>query len=633
MGDYLPVRCLPEYDEALGSFVSRLAAANGYDRVDWLLAAAGLPRSFASLECDLGRLAELTGASVKSINEMAIWPVGGRPGYAKLGLHEITQSAVVYGRPRLCFACFCEGLYVRRCWQLRPVIACPVHRVNLIDGCPVCDRAFDLTKLRYKCRCGWSTQESGAMEPADHRLLAIAGTIEAVIAGSSVPNAAAPLKSLDCAIRLLWLVATSAGAAGGWRSLEMSKPRVRDLVPLLVTASPILLEWPTGLHEWLGSRKQARGERSGVDAEFGPWLARLSCVLRCNGCGDIAEEVRRWLADHWGRGTFKRGSFLAPSGSDHAIMTAKEVAEKLNISSSSVSRLLRAGELEGESRIMGTRTAVRIYRQSVERWMAESVADHDAATTAKIVGAPVSTIHVLRRLGVLKARMRSIGGRRQNRFSDEAVVAFAAGLAAKSTPLRSRMAGLVRLRDLPGRRQANLGLTLVSILNGDITCWRDRGANRKPILDQIFVRLSEVSRRRTDGVESFSVREAAALLGMSLRMIPVLVRAGCVHTLRGANKIDHGLLKRTLDARSVHSFPKIYIMTREIAMAKGTNTRSTLNSLKAIGLNPVVEPNSSKGISAVWRRSDVSRIVSGSRIHGFRGATSGGNENVRRDAG
>lgn len=609
MEAYLPVRCLPEDDETLPSFALRLASANGYDRVGWLLATAKLPRSFASHECDLGRLAELSGASVGSINAMAIWPARGRPGYARFGAHEISHSAVAYGRPRLCLACVRELQFVRRFWQLRPIVACPVHRVNLIDGCPVCDRPFDLAKSRYECRCRWSIQDDEPVQHADSRMLAVAEIVEELIAGAGLPSGTAPLTSLDCALRLLWLAATSEAATGDWRSLEMSKPRVRDLAPLLVTASPILLDWPACMHEWLASRKRAQDKRTGADAEFGPWLGRLSRVLHCNGCEGIADEVRRWLADHWGKGTLKRASFLALSRSEHAIMSAKEVANTLGVSPSSVTRLVRVGELEGELRSMGTRTTLRVYRHSVERWMADSVADHDAATTAEIIGAPVSTIHTLRRHGVLASRMRSIGGRRENRFSDEAIAAFSASLAAKSPPLPRGMGALVRLRNLPGRRQANLGLTLVSILNGDIPCWQDASADGESILDRLFVPLSHVASRRPDRAESLSVREAAAFLGLNVRMMPALARAGCVHALTGTNRAGYGLVKRSIDARSIRCFPRIYIMTQEIATMCGTNTRNALNLLKAAGLKPVVESNSHKGISAVWRRSDVAGIL------------------------
>jgi hypothetical protein len=88
---------------------------------------------------------------------------------------------------------------------------------------------------------------------------------------------------------------------------------VLTLVPLLKEAAPILLNWPIGLHEWLSARKQPHDYRTGIRAEFGPWLGRLTRVLRAEGCEAIADEVRAWLALYWGARNIEE--FIVPSPS------------------------------------------------------------------------------------------------------------------------------------------------------------------------------------------------------------------------------------------------------------------------------------------------------------------------------
>jgi hypothetical protein len=254
---------------------------------------------------------------------------------------------------------------------------------------------------------------------------------------------------------------------------------------------------------------------------------------------------------------------------------------------------------------MGRRIAKRIDRASVKKCTTDAAASHDAATTGRIIGASVNTINALRRSGVLATRIITVRGRRESRFTNAAIETFSARLITMSSPLPAGLSGFVRLHDLPARRQAELGKTIVSILAGEVRCWRDSEADNGPLLVRLLVRLSEIANRRPGRRETLSVKEAAKLIGMNARMIPVLVRAGCLEAITGIDNNGLKLSKRCLDGQSVALFCSRYILTRELAAVHGTSTRIVLTMLKAAGAIPVIDSDSIKGISAVWLRKDI----------------------------
>lgn len=72
----LPLRFGPSSDEALLSYLLRLSSENCYRDPRWLIANAGLPRSFATRPCDLTPLARLVGG-LTTAEELARLPCHG----------------------------------------------------------------------------------------------------------------------------------------------------------------------------------------------------------------------------------------------------------------------------------------------------------------------------------------------------------------------------------------------------------------------------------------------------------------------------------------------------------------------------------------------------------------------------
>ena len=86
---------------------------------------------------------------------------------------------------------------------------------------------------------------------------------------------------------------------------------------------------------------------------------------------------------------------------------------------------------------------------------------------------------------------------------------------------------------------------------------------------------------------------------MSVRMIPVLVGAGCLD-----GELRQGrLVKRAVTVASVVAFPEKYVTTSRLAHVLKTNTATVVGRLTCAGIKHMVPSDSRSGISSIWPRA------------------------------
>ena len=599
----LPVRAAPAVGESLQGYLLRLAEANGY-RVPWIMRCASIPRTYASTPFDLGLTSLVFDTPADAIFNAACWPVPGRPGLRRLGGQNVPAALVFATRKRVCPACVSSDAIVRQIWQVIPVVACPKHGSLLVDECPACVRPLNFLDVPIGgCRCGWRID--AARQPvASSAAICVAAFLHRAAGGEEPRHGEAPVIGLEAAARLVWLIA-GPEEDGRWRSVHMSKPSVVTTAALLEAAAPVLLDWPAGLHQWLAERRRDVSGRVGLSAEFGTWYGRLSNVLRVPGCEAVAEETRSWLLRRWGRRTLKHSSFLAASDCTDAPMTIREAATRLTVSPTTVTRMIADGRLRGNSRPMGRRTQRRILQSEVERGLQESLATLDAQSISNRIGLSVAMVARLRRKGLLRAKAVSVGGKKAFRYEEAAIGELTARLAEVAIVGRRPDIPL-RLTDLPARRQVQTVSALDRVLAGTLRCFHAPNSEDARLLASYVVSAEDlIVPQAASENGGMSVREAAKVIGVSVRMIPVLVNCGCISAITKLAPGKAAIARRGVSSASLRSFRITFTMTSEIAKSRGTNTRAAMSELRARGVQPLIAPDLARGISAVWKRSDV----------------------------
>lgn len=395
----------------------------------------------------------------------------------------------------------------------------------------------------------------------------------------------------------------------------MSKPGVERAAGLLEHAAPVLMDWPGGLHAWMRSLRRPAGNGFGLAADFGPMLRRLEANLSDEALGAVADAVRGWLAGEWRTGTVKRRSFFHAGDVPTAGVSGARAAAWLGARTPTVARMVESGALRGEVRAAGRRRFVVVDAASLEAASAGAEARASAEQAALWLGVSAPQTTALRRSGVLPARRRHVEGRWRYRFRHEDIDELGRRLEERVAPPSGADGhGRIRLSDWPKLRKAKLPDLLRQVLTGATPCWRVPGAPADtPLLARFAVARSCVVAHRAPGGgdaradAGVVVRDAAAALGVAVRLIPALVAAGCLKTLQSGGADGRPIPKGALSALSVAQFGGAYELSRALAARFRTSTKRVVAHLRAAGVEPVVPPDAASGISAVWRKADLAR--------------------------
>jgi hypothetical protein len=167
---------------------------------------------------------------------------------------------------------------------------------------------------------------------------------------------------------------------------------------------------------------------------------------------------------------------------------------------------------------------------------------------------------------------------------------------------------MVTLADVQLLRHLALSKLISFILQDRMVAYRrDPYDHAQPAFNQFWVMRDRVLAGVLPAMgaaheRTCSAREAAKALHVSVRMIPTLARNGCLGdcTWRSAK-----LAKRGIPASAVESFSERFVLSRDLARKHRTSTRAIISHLTMAGVTPVVPSDTSRGISAVWRREDL----------------------------
>ena len=86
-------------------------------------------------------------------------------------------------------------------------------------------------------------------------------------------------------------------------------------------------------------------------------------------------------------------------------------------------------------------------------------------------------------------------------------------------------------------------------------------------------------------------------------MIPILVKAKCLDAV--GEQSGNNLSKCSVTSKSVTAFRSQFVLAKELAKTHATSTRAIGDRARAAGIKPVIRSNARRGISAVWRTTDI----------------------------
>jgi hypothetical protein len=599
----LALRFVPVKDaDSLATFALRLSATNGFPNLRWLTQIAKLPNTFITKSCDLSGLASiLDGAiDVQDLEQIAQWPVPESKSQVRYGDCILGARSLNLAHPKVCIECLKSSGRTSRLFDIRCVLACPDHGCLLIDRCPsCCQRLSWFRPSCAKCACGADLSTASPLA-APWEVQTLTRWSVSLITKSPIPQSErfAPVRSLSEAFQLLWFFGTCSPNASDSRSRYIAKPDVLETLDPVIRGFRAISNWPDGLHAWLDQYRSKPS--SSIHRSYQGILERLRQAFPDPSFAYLFDEIRGYLkvdADI----PLKRSSFFYSSPAEIRVLTGVHAAKKLGTSVNRISQMIRVGHLSGEIRATGSRNFHLVNVASVKRIQAQRsrILRFDEASAR--LGISIYQIKQLKdvlqdnpdpaglKLGITIDAINELVGR-------------LSGLSRGS----HTASDLLRVSDIPRQKSISLGSALQRIVSGRLAVYEEYGSTQ-PCLMRFLVRRSDLLGRRfeTDD-ELLSVRVAAKQLGVSVRMIPILVKSGC---LTADVQRGKALQKLSVSASSIARFREKFIMTREIATKRHTSTKVILRQMHDDGITPVVASEPHKGISAVWDRAAINRYL------------------------
>lgn len=207
--------------ESARGFVLRVSEANGYTTPAPVLTLIGSPSTIMLQphKINLEALSTLLGVAQRSLDYLT--PCDSRRSTERLLGHRLPKSIVKMTRIReiaFCPDCVDEHGFLDALWDLRLVVACPTHKLELLSRCPHCKRLITWSRPGLlQCKCGGSFK--GAQRaPASDSVLRLMALIQKTLHELPQPGLTWDYERLHRVLSWLMRETYFANPTRGWLS-------------------------------------------------------------------------------------------------------------------------------------------------------------------------------------------------------------------------------------------------------------------------------------------------------------------------------------------------------------------------------------------------------------------------------
>lgn len=384
------------------------------------------------------------------------------------GLHRSAHDAV-------CPECIKESVHLRAHWEHAYAVACPHHRIQLVDRCSACAEMLSPSRERIEqCQCGQDLRQL-PVTPATQAQLWLAALLasEAATALGVGPQVeGVPIAALSKLVRTLCLLAEP--DAPNPRRNAAAPQAVQEAVEFLRPLDGLLSDWPVGFEAHV-SKRIAAGDAQArtLNSLLGRWYQQLKAVCAVGPLQPFMACIVKVAASEFDGilGLDAAGS-VAVESNDHMLL--KQAAKQLGVSRDRLLTLVAANQLQHRTRRFGTRgIAYEIPIAEVERIHAARLRWVSEATACETLGVPPA---VLTQMVAANLLMADPGWRtdilKSGPVEGQSIERLT--IALKSHLRKSPGGGeRIALKELTSRRMGDkkaIQAALQAILRGEIAC-------------------------------------------------------------------------------------------------------------------------------------------------------------------
>lgn len=401
--------------ESLFGYILRVSEANGYDSPSLILSHTGYSGgSTMAVDLPLVRIEQILGFEPGALAPIAYVrsSCAGTKQFCLLGQPSDGRYRPTVLRrqaPALCPHCVHEKGFLDALWDIRLVVACPVHRCVLLESCPKCKQRLSWWRPSVlTCRCGANLAHT-RLAPVDSAITTLMSIVQHSLHRAPVVDASnlAELPVQELAAVPLWNFFALLHKLSLYNQVSHGKEPETDIAYAAMHAAEVLENWPRGFYNFLdrlGKQNAARRPGITMNVRFRNFYSSLfKSRAYCPSYAFLREEYTRFGATEWGEGLVDvRTPDLASD--EKRYVSKAELARFLGVAKGSVDSWIRQGTLSVKKVAVGSRTRYIADTKQVtvsRRTEGKTFKDREAG---KFLGLPVSVLKDLRKTGHYEVR-------------------------------------------------------------------------------------------------------------------------------------------------------------------------------------------------------------------------------------
>jgi hypothetical protein len=603
-------------DEPAYALANRLARRNGVNSLASFGGDHGIPFREILHGKRNAEIALLAGADPTSLDRVT-FRVAPNEERVRINGEDLHRDDWSYARLRVCPNCLKHDLerqdsrsdflpHIRTWWNLARVSACPIHRVELIEGDP--ERpSLKTDHLRLDVRFA-------AGDQCDFTRVA-SKTVDDVRAESYVlgrlgfmpPVSSTVLDSLPLwnAIRLIDRV--GAVAAAGVRGYTSFGGDV-DQRDALSAGYAVFAEGKESFFRFLDglvASAEVKNGKWGPRVVYGRVYEWLSHDTRHNAYDPIRELVREHALDNLPLGPDDL-IFGQPVG-NRRIYTLWHASRAIGTVSSSGRRIFRAlchlppsEDAKPEWRILFRSHVV----DEVKEQTRDRISYNDAMAYLGLPRGPMLSLYKER---ILKPFLDASADVKEHSFRKRDLEAFMETVMGGAPVLESATDDVCNVVLAGKRSQTSTPTVLRALLSGRLRCI-GRLASATGLMAAL-VDLREVRAMRDSEIavdQSRTINACRRQLGVTWVVMERLIALGLI----AVSSADMGLRNRKrglVDEQKFREFVTTYVRATEVAASRGTHVRTLVPGLRRLGIEPAIEKRDVG--QYFYRRSDVPSLA------------------------
>lgn len=344
VGVSLLARPLPEFAESSLGYLLRLSSLNGLDSPTWL-----------------GRLttdSSLSSVASHETNAFLRGPIANFPAFHGPDPGGISLRHWNTRRPRFCPDCLATKVLWKASWDLNLYTACPIHKSQLLEQCPVCGEFLSWRRRSLsECSCGASLSEHYA-PVASHATIALAGELEnRLLQSSAAVGTLFPVLEHLGMEELLNLVFFLGAYAVSPASKPLKVPRLAELGvarSIAENGATALLDWPHSFAAFLDGIVDRYRRIDTPDARlkhrYGYFYRAFQIEFNAPAYEFLHEAFEAHLRSTWKGQLARRHRTLSnETRALHDWIPLRQAGKLLGASNKTVQRYLERGLLVGQT--------------------------------------------------------------------------------------------------------------------------------------------------------------------------------------------------------------------------------------------------------------------------------------------